>query len=177
MELSDGVVTLREWREDDARVVHEACQDAEIQRWMPVIPRPYTMDDALAFVRGETRLGPHQYAVEMDGSVVASVGLRLGEFQKAEVGYWCAPWARGRGIVTRAAGLLCSYAFSELGIERMQLTADPSNVGSQRVAEKLGFRREGVLRSYLRHPDGTRRDAVMYSLLRGEESGATGRNG
>ena len=177
MELSDGVVTLREWREDDAQAVWEACQDVEIQRWMPVIPRPYTMGDALGFVRGEIGLGPHQYAVEMEGSVVASVGLRLGEFQKAEVGYWCAPWVRGRGIVTRAARLVCAFAFSELGIERMQLTADPLNVASQRVAEKLGFRREGVLRSYLRNPDGTRRDAVMYSLLPGEESGAPGRNG
>jgi RimJ/RimL family protein N-acetyltransferase len=68
----------------------------------------------------------------------------------------------------------------ELGLGRVQLTADPDNLASQRVAEKVGFRREGVLRSHLRHPDGRRRDSVMFSLLPGElgeESGAPGRNG
>jgi RimJ/RimL family protein N-acetyltransferase len=180
VELSDGVVTLRGWREEDAQAVYEACQDDEIQRWMPIIPRPYTMDDALAFVRGELGLGPHQYAVEVDGVVAASVGLRLDESRRAEVGYWCARAARGRGLVPRAVRLLCEYAFSELGIERMQVTAAPDNLPSQRVTEKVGFRPEGVLRSWLRHPDGTRRDALMSSLLPGElreEFGPPGRNG
>ena len=41
MELSDGTVTLRPWQADDAPAVHAACQDPEIQHWIPVIPRPY----------------------------------------------------------------------------------------------------------------------------------------
>jgi RimJ/RimL family protein N-acetyltransferase len=180
MELSDGIVTLRGWREEDAPAVFEACQDGEILRWMPIIPRPYTMDDALAFVRDDIGLGANQFAVTMDGQVVASVGLRTKRFQRGEIGYWCAPAARGRGIVPRAARLLCRYAFDSLGIERLEMTADPDNRASQRVAEKVGFRREGVLRSHMSHPDGCRRDSVMFSLLPGElreESGATGRNG
>jgi RimJ/RimL family protein N-acetyltransferase len=180
VQLGDGVVTLREWRESDAPAVFEACQDEEIQRWMPIIPRPYTMEDALAFVRDEIGLGANQFAVVVDGEVVASVGLRTGQFLTGEIGYWCAPAARGRGVIPRAARLICRYAFDSLGIERLQLTADPDNRASQRVAEKVGFRREGVLRSFMRHPDGTRRDALMFSLLPGElreESGAAGRNG
>jgi RimJ/RimL family protein N-acetyltransferase len=136
VELSDGVVTLRDWREDDAQAVFEACQDPHILRWMPVIPRPYTMDDALAFVRGEIGLGANQFAVTVDGAVVASIGLRTGEFLTGEIGYWCAPGARGQGVVPRAARVLCRYAFESLGLERLQLTADPENRASQRVAEK-----------------------------------------
>lgn len=149
MELSDGIVTLREWREDDATAVFEACQDPELLRWMLIIPRPYTMEDAFAFVRGE-------------------------------IGYWCAREARGRGVVPRAARLICRHAFESVGVERLQLTADPSNRASQRVVEKVGFRREGVLRSHMRYPAGRRRDSVMFSLLPGElreESGGPGRNG
>ena len=53
-------------------------------------------------------------------------------------------------------------------MQRMDLITDPDNVASQRVAEKAGYRREGVLRAYLLHPDGRIRDSVMFSLLPGE---------
>jgi RimJ/RimL family protein N-acetyltransferase len=94
VELRDGSVVLREWREEDAPFVFEACQDAEILRWMPIIPRPYTMADALAFVRDEIGLGPHQFAVVLDGRLVGSTGLRVGEFSGGEIGYWCAAGER-----------------------------------------------------------------------------------
>jgi RimJ/RimL family protein N-acetyltransferase len=64
--------------------------------------------------------------------------------------------------------LLCGYAFEDLALERLELFTDPDNLASQRVAGKVGFRREGVLRSHLLHPDGRRRDSVMFSLLPGE---------
>jgi len=57
VELSDGVVTVRPFRDDDAPAVHEACQDAEIQRRLPQIPQPYTEEHALAYVRGEATGG------------------------------------------------------------------------------------------------------------------------
>jgi RimJ/RimL family protein N-acetyltransferase len=76
--------------------------------------------------------------------------------------------ARGRGVCTRALRLLSRHALDHLGLQRLQLVADPDNVASQRVAEKAGFRREGVLRAHLRHPDGRIRDSVMFSLLPGD---------
>ena len=157
-------VTLREWREDDAPYVCEACQDPEILYWMPLIPRPYKMEHALAFVRGEIT-GPHQFAVELDGRPVGSVGLNLGHGDVGEAGYWLDASMRGRGVAAEALRLLCAYGFSEVGLARIQLRTDPDNVASQRVAEKAGFQREGVLRSSLLHPDGRRRDMIMWSLL------------
>jgi RimJ/RimL family protein N-acetyltransferase len=53
-------------------------------------------------------------------------------------------------------------AYPEPG--RLELTCSPDNVGSQRVAERAGFVREGVLRSHLPYK-GARRDSVMFSLL------------
>jgi RimJ/RimL family protein N-acetyltransferase len=55
-----------------------------------------------------------------------------------------------------------------LQVDRLELLTDPDNAASQRVAEKVGFRREGVLRSHVSHPDGRRRDSVIFSLLPGE---------
>ena len=147
--------------------MYAACQDAEILHWIPVIPRPYTEEDARAFVSGELALG-QQFAVTEDGRVVGSIGMGVNERNTGHIGYWCAPEARGRGVTTRALRLLCGHALEELRLERLELITDPENAASQRVAEKVGFRREGVLRSHLVHPDGRRRDSVMFSLLPGE---------
>jgi RimJ/RimL family protein N-acetyltransferase len=166
MELRDEWLVLRPWREDDASAVYEACQDPEIQHWIPVIPRPYTKQDALAFVTGALDLGPYEFAVEEDGHLVGSIGMRVNEEARtSHIGYWCAPRARGRGVTTHALRLLCRYAFEELSLERLELITDPENRASQRVAEKVGFQREGILRSHVLHPDGRRRDSVMFSLL------------
>jgi RimJ/RimL family protein N-acetyltransferase len=168
MELRDGSLVLRPWRIEDAPAVCAACQDPEIQHWMPIIPRPYTMDDALAFVSGHLDLGPHQFAIVEDSRVVGSIGMRVNENDTGHIGYWCAPDLRGRGIVPRAVRRLCEHALDDLGLQRLELITDPDNAASQRVAEKVGFQREGVLRSHLVHPDGRRRDSVMFSLLPGE---------
>jgi RimJ/RimL family protein N-acetyltransferase len=168
VELRDESIVLRPWREEDAPAVCAACQDPEILRWIPMIPRPYTLEDARAFVSGEADLGPHQFAIEEDGRVVGSIGLRVNDSGTGHVGYWCTREARGRGVVTRALRRVCAYGLDDLGLERLELITDPDNVASQRVAEKVGFAREGVLRSHLLHPDGRRRDSVMFSLLPGE---------
>jgi RimJ/RimL family protein N-acetyltransferase len=169
VEVRDGELVLRSWREEDAPAVYDACQDPELLHWIPAIPRPYTRDDARAFVTGEIDLGPHNFAVtENGGRVVGAIGIRVNEQRTGHIGYWCVRAERGRGLTTRALRLVSRYGFEELKLERLELITDPDNVASQRVAEKVGFQREGVLRSHLLHPDGRRRDSVMFSLLPGE---------
>ena len=159
---------LRKWRPDDVDVVYAACQDAEIHRWMTVIPRPYTREDARAFVMDELGYGPHQFAIISEAEVVGSIGMGVNDNRTGRIGYWCAREARGRGFTTRALRLLCRYGFDELELARLELFADPENLASHRVAAKVGFQREGLLRSHLQHPDGHRLDSVLFSLLPGE---------
>lgn len=113
---------LRSWQEGDEAWVFEACQDPDIQRWLPILPRPYTRDDARAFVTGTLGLGRYQFAVVEEGRAVGSMGLRVGKFETGHIGYWCASEARGRGITTRALRRLCHFALYELGLERLDLT-------------------------------------------------------
>jgi RimJ/RimL family protein N-acetyltransferase len=168
MELRDDAIIVRSWRPEDADAVYEACQDLDMLQWLPRIPRPYTREDARAFVTGDIGLGPHQYGIEKDGRVVGAIGMTIDENETAHVGYWCLRSERGQGIVPRAVRLLARFAFEELELGRVELITDPDNASSQRVAAKAGFTREGVLRSHLLHPDGRRRDSVMFSLLPGE---------
>jgi RimJ/RimL family protein N-acetyltransferase len=168
MEIRGDRVVLRPWREEDAPAVHAACQDPEIQHWIPMIPRPYTPEDAVAFVGRELEPGTYSLAVTVEGRVAGSIGMRVNDSRTGHIGYWCAREERGRGVTSDALRALCRHALDELGLERLELFTDPDNAASQQVAEKVGFRREGVLRSHLLHGDGRRRDSVMFSLLPGE---------
>ena len=166
MELLDGDLILRPFTLDDVPAITRACQDPEIQHWIPILPRPYTEADARSFVAAED-LG-HQFAIVEQGGLIGSIGMRVNQFGTGHIGYWCAKEARGRGLTTRALRLVSRFGLDELGLGRLELITDPDNVASQRVAEKVGFTREAVLRSHLLHPDGRRRDSVMFSLLPGE---------
>ncbi len=90
---------------------------------------------------------------------------------EGEIGYALGPEARGRGIATRALGLVTRYALGERGLERVQLNISVDNDASMRVAERCGYRREGVLRSLYMKP-GRRADFVVYSRLPGDEEAA-----
>jgi RimJ/RimL family protein N-acetyltransferase len=97
--------------------------------------------------------------------VVGGVNLKLGEHDTAEISCFLRASARGRGLATRAVRLVARWAFDELAIERIELRAHPDNGPSQRVAERAGFRREGIERASRAWPDGTRFNSIVYSLL------------
>jgi RimJ/RimL family protein N-acetyltransferase len=175
VELRDGELVLREWTEEDVPALVVACNDPEIAHWIPPIPHPYTEDDARAFIEGRSLSAPEysvpeqSLAITLHGDVAGAIGMRVNSHDyRGHIGYWVAAPARGRGVCTRALRLLSRHGFDELGLQRLELITDPDNLASQRVAEKVGFRREGVLRAHLRHPDGRIRDSVMFSLLPGE---------
>jgi RimJ/RimL family protein N-acetyltransferase len=176
--LHDEVVALRPWRADDAPAVAAAIDgDPEIGAWLDQVPQPYGLEDAHVYIaacRQGWRDGTSaNFAVvdPADGRLLGSLGLRFSDLPRgvAEAGYWVTREARGRGVATRALRLAARWLLGRPGIERIQLRADALNVPSQRVAEKAGFTREGVLRSvhYNRHL-GRRVDYVMFSLLPGE---------
>jgi RimJ/RimL family protein N-acetyltransferase len=115
--------------------------------------------------RDGTRAG---FAVESrDGGFLgfaAFVQLELG-LRQGEVGYIVGPAARGRGVGTRLVVLLTEWAFAELGLERVELHIDVENAASERVAERAGYTREGVLRS-VAFKEGLRSDIAIWSRLR-----------
>src|SRR3954452_12694650 len=169
---SDGVVLLRGWRESDVPQMVDACKDPEIPRWTAV-QDPYTEADARAWVRGGLMAGEPpgdrvSFAVadpEDDARLFAAMSIqRIFRCRTGEIGYWTAPWARGRGVMTRAVRLLATWAFGEFELRRIELVIAVENEGSNRVAERAGFKCEGVLRQY-RENKGVWRDHYMWSLL------------
>jgi RimJ/RimL family protein N-acetyltransferase len=172
VELSGDGIALRSWRLEDVPAVAAACQDPEIPRWIPFVPSPYTDEDAENYVReclkaGEERR-PFAIVDPKSDLLLGAIDMRVSPIRNGHIGYWVVAEARGRGVCTAALRALSKWALDDLELGRLELLTDPDNVASQRVAEKVGFRREGILRSHLLHRDGRRRDSVMFSLLPGE---------
>jgi RimJ/RimL family protein N-acetyltransferase len=169
--LRDGPTALRPWRDDDVPALVLACQDPEIPRWTKV-PSPYGESDARMYMQQRSdavRTGTAAaYAVVCphDGRLLGSISLTrfVWEHGRAEVGYWLALEARGQGHAVRAVRLICRWGFEQLGLERIELLAATSNSPSQQVAERAGFRREALLRSYFVQ-QRERHDMVAYGLL------------
>jgi RimJ/RimL family protein N-acetyltransferase len=168
--LSDGVIILRPLDERDLPALERAASDAEILRWFDLPAR--SPADYLAAKRDRWADGTGASFAICDATrpetCLGQVHLERDEDGRGSVGYWLLEAGRGEGRATRAVRLLASWALPEMGVDRLQLLTDPDNVASQRVAERAGFTREGVLRAYNGRGDDTRADAVVYSLLRQE---------
>src|SRR4051794_40778448 len=89
------------------------------------------------------------------------------DHRRAEVGFWLAPWARGRGVGSGAVKAACEWAFDRWQLNRIEMTTFPDNAGALALARKLGFTREGLLRSR-NFERGNYVDIVMLGVLRGE---------
>ncbi|MGI5525635.1 GNAT family N-acetyltransferase [Micromonospora sp. CA-259024] len=150
--IEDGVL-LRPWRGADAEAVHRACQDPDIQRWTTV-PRPYLPEHAHGFVTelserawAEGTAAPLAVCDPATGDLLGSCGLiSIDRAGTGEIGYWTAPWARGRGVTVRAVRAVARWSFETLGLRRLIWQAEVGNHASRLVALRAGFRIDGRLR-------------------------------
>jgi RimJ/RimL family protein N-acetyltransferase len=170
-EITAEALLLRPWRLDDADAVYRACQDPNIQRWTS-IPSPYERGDASEFVGtvaprawAEGTGAPFAVCDAATGEVLGSCGLVAigGRDGSAEIGYWTAPWARGRGVATAATRAVARWAFDQ-GVRRAHARVDVGNHASLLVLRRAGFTPEGIARGAV---DG--RDAWVVGLLPGED--------
>jgi RimJ/RimL family protein N-acetyltransferase len=169
--LADEVVVLRPWRATDVPAQLNAFSDPVFKQFSDW--EPQTEADALRHLEASERarqrgerisfalVEPRDLAVLLGGASLNDIHQ---ESRQGAIGYWLAPDARGRGVATHAVRLLAKWAFADLDLARVQLMCGPDNAASQRVAERCGFIREGVLRSHMPFKGG-RRDTVMFSLL------------
>jgi RimJ/RimL family protein N-acetyltransferase/DNA-binding CsgD family transcriptional regulator len=171
--LSDGVVSLRPPRADDAEDITAACQDPQAQLWT-TIPVPYSLSDAEGWLATRIPLdawwASPLWAVTLppEDRWCGNFDLRLDGAGGAEVGFMVAPWARGQGHSTRALRLICTWAFSNLNIEVITWYAYVGNEASRRAARRVGFRvPDVVLRKHLPQR-GERRDAWIGDLVPGD---------
>ncbi|GAA2768537.1 GNAT family protein [Streptomyces paradoxus] len=162
---------LRPWRLDDLHLVREAADDAYIPL-ITTVPAPYSHDEGVSFVERQwerTASGsgyPFVIARAEDDRPLGTVGLWVSEAPqgRATLGYWVVKSARGLGAASAALQAVSTWAFDGLRVPRLQLFIEPWNTASCRTAERAGYLREGLLRSWQQVGE-ERRDMYVYAMV------------
>ena len=168
VELTDGEINLRRFTDADIPAIVVACSDPDTTRFIPHIPTPYGEHDARAYIQLTHELQasgarlPLAIADARTDELLGAIDVRLGD--EGSIGYWIGPWARNRGVATRALKLLSAWALEEGGVRRLLLMTHPANLASQRVAKKAGFRRISTIDDHLPFQDGTT-EAALFELV------------
>lgn len=170
--ISTGDLILRAPCDDDVEAVVRTGNDPVTARFLPLLPQPYTAQDAREWIRTTTNTweaGGADFVIsDASGGYLGAVGLSAPDrWGGMEVGYLVAPWARGRGVAARAARAAAEWAFDN-GVHRLGLNAEVENVASVRTALAAGFTLEGVQRDAKRLRDGRRTDWAGFARLAGE---------
>ena len=161
---------LRPWKLTDAKSLAKHANNIHI--WDNVrdrFPHPYSEDDAIEFIRFTMESNTvFDFAIVVDSEAVGGVGIvSCTDIERisAEVGYWIGEEFWGRGIVTSALVQVVNYAFNTLSLVRLFAGVFEFNEASMRVLEKVGFKKESVIRKAA-IKNGHIIDLHYYSLIK-----------
>lgn len=144
-----------------------------LSKWLTWPPHANSEDFFLSFIRKSL----HDYAdgkslicaIVFSGRVVGNIGFNTISYKlkKVEIGYWLRRDYQGKGIVTKSVSKFISYAFNELKMEKIQISAAVDNSSSRKICERLGFKLEGVI-SNNENLNGQIVDHAIYGLNRAQ---------
>jgi len=169
-ELRKDNLVLREFVDTDITPLAELCNNKKIHdNLRDLVPFPYTEKDAGYFINICQNENPKtNFVIEFNGEFTGVIGLALqSDVYKlsAEIGYWIGEPFWGKGIATRAVGMMVDYGFTRLGLVRIFSGVFDYNKASQRVMEKSEFQLEGILRNSI-YKNGKICHEYRYALLK-----------
>lgn len=168
-------VRLEPMRAEHAPGLEEAVADGELWNlWFTLVPDQGSaeayIDQALAMQAAGTSR-PFVICLQDSGRVVGSTRFCHidDENQRVEIGYtWLAKSVQRSFVNAACKQLLLTYAFEDRGAIAVEFRTHWHNRASRRAIERLGAKQDGVLRQHRRHPDGSYRDTVVFSILQSE---------
>ena len=176
----DEHTEVRLLRGEDADSVYDVTvrNREHLAPWMSWIDGVIDVSDTYAFLRAAEKEAYEHTAFKAGiwrhGTLIGAIDLHQIDWSNgcARVGYWLDTEHMGHGIMTRAVHLLVEYAFEALDLHRIEIHVATENHRSRRIAERLGFTLEGVLRQVQRLR-GEYYDHALYALLRDDEPSHT----
>ncbi len=171
-ELRSERLRITPFRPDCAEEFRGLVQDnqAYLVPYMPFSVTPLSsLEQAELFASMFARFTKGDYTFQIrdreTNAPLGGCGLHPVDSLGRAAGYWIRQDRAGHGYAAEAASVLCRLAFEYEQVDRVELHIDPANLGSQRVAEKIGASREGLLRRRLPWPEEEPRDILIYSLF------------
>ena len=178
-ELANDVVKIRRYCADDIPLLFEAAREStnELSAWVSWCQPNYTVEDSRAFILSRETAWDQKtvfaFAVFDASSNLFLGGVGVNQINRnhnfANLGYWVRSSQTGRGVATAATILAAEFGFEDVGLNRIEILTATGNVASQRVAEKAGAKKEGILRNRLLLHNRPQ-DAVMYSLIAADKN-------
>ena len=172
--LTDGLVILRQFQMSDSPIIFEAVLTSlnDLKPWMSWAHDGYSEEENRKWLesqpKGWEEGTEYNFAITdaHDGSFIGGSGLTHinPAYRLANLGYWVRSDRRGHGFAGRVARLVARFGFEQLHLIRAEIVMAAGNIASQKVAEKAGARREGILRNRMVVREMIY-DAVMYSLI------------
>jgi len=141
-----------------------------LSQYLPWVDTTFSAHDTRSFIMGAldqfARGDGFHAGIWCEGRLAGCIGMHKIDWlnRSVSLGYWLAAEFSGRGLVTRAAAALTAYCFDDLALHRVEIRCAVENTASRRVAERLGFEREGVLRGAQKVRDRYL-DMIIFSKL------------
>lgn len=173
--LIDNEMLLRSFQPDDApelfRAVNESRQ--HLRPWFDWVDQTNKIEHSLHFIQKSLHELQYQESLALGifykSHIIGSIGVHHWDHttKRAELGYWIAKKYEGKGILNKCLIRFIDFLFNKAALNKIEIRFMPSNSRSARVAERLGFKTEGLIRqSSIRN--GKLEDIVITGLLKTE---------
>ena len=173
-----STVTLKPLSLSDAADIFRVIDSerAYLGKWLPFVPYTKTVDDSVKFIESVFNTPDDTreiiFCIHHQNAFAGLIALKFGPSDKAnkraEIGYWLSEKQQKKGIVTQSVSALLDYAFSELGLNRVQIRCAVGNIPSKNIPRRLGFLFEGIERDGELLSDNQFTDIEVYSTLKRE---------
>ncbi|GAA4466827.1 GNAT family protein [Nemorincola caseinilytica] len=171
----DDNLLLRSYTPDDAGALFAAIdsQRQHLSPWLGWVAATTKPEHSTEFIQRSQMQMRDQEALPLgifyNGAIIGGTGMYnwQHDIKRAQVGYWIGREHEGRGIVTRSLAALLDHLFTRAGLNKVEIHYIPTNKRSGRVAERLGFRIEGIIRKGVMN-NGAPEDLVVTGLLKHE---------
>ena len=171
----DDSLSLELLNEDHAQAMFKLIDfnRAHLKVWLPWVGHMQSVENFIDHIadckKKETEGTDYAFAIRMNDEMIGRIGIHNIDLRNkiASLGYWLADGYQGKGIITKASRELTNHCFHELGMNRIEIKCATGNSKSRAIAEKLHFKKEGILRQ-AELVNGEFLDLCVYSMLKEE---------